>query len=84
MSKPIDLTGQHFGKLTVLSRAENDGHSNACWYCVCDCGNTVTIGSENKTVNDWAQETGLSCSTILSRLKNGWSPEDAVLKPKGR
>lgn len=36
-----DLTGQRFGKLTVLERAPNIGCSTA-WKCLCDCGN-VTV-----------------------------------------
>lgn len=33
-----DLTGQVFGRLTVLDRAENDKHGQARWRCRCDCG----------------------------------------------
>lgn len=33
-----DLTGQRFGKLTVLSRAPNQ-NSRVYWKCRCDCGN---------------------------------------------
>jgi len=35
--KKLDLTGQRFGKLTVLSPAENLG-SKTAWHCQCDCG----------------------------------------------
>lgn len=36
----IDLTGQRFGKLTVLQPADNvDGRT--AWLCRCDCGNQV-------------------------------------------
>lgn len=44
MSKVIDLTGQRFGRLTVIRKAESRG-SNAWWECVCDCGNTHTVRS---------------------------------------
>lgn len=40
----IDLTGQRFGRLTVIRRGENKGVKLA-WECVCDCGNTKTIES---------------------------------------
>lgn len=45
---PRDLTGESFGKLTVVSRAE---HTNArhepFWHCDCECGGkTVTNGSD--------------------------------------
>ena len=33
----IDLTGQRYGKLTVLVPAENVG-SRTAWLCRCDCG----------------------------------------------
>lgn len=35
-----DLTGQRFGRLTVLERAENGSHGRTRWMCQCDCGNT--------------------------------------------
>ena len=42
-----DLTGLHFGRLTVLERVENDKHRKARWLCVCDCGEkTVVVGSD--------------------------------------
>jgi hypothetical protein len=40
MGKVIDITGQKFGKLTVVSltdKKKNDGC--AIWLCRCDCGN---------------------------------------------
>ena len=41
MSKLIDLTGERFGKLTVV----NLHHSNgvAYWLCKCDCGNESVV-----------------------------------------
>lgn len=43
MGKFIDLTGQKFGRLTILSRAENDKYGNARWNCLCDCGCSKTV-----------------------------------------
>lgn len=49
--KLVDLTGQRFGRLTVLSRAENVGKQTA-WLCRCDCGNEKIVLSCNlKTGN---------------------------------
>lgn len=31
------------GKLTVISRAENDSKGRARWLCQCECGNTTTV-----------------------------------------
>ncbi len=43
MSFAKDLTGQRFGKLVVVKRAQNDKHSKACWHCVCSCGKEVVV-----------------------------------------
>lgn len=41
--RKLDLTGQRYGKLTVLGPAENVGGRTA-WRCLCDCGReTVTV-----------------------------------------
>jgi hypothetical protein len=39
----IDLSGQKFERLTVISRAENNEDGRAYWNCICDCGVHVTI-----------------------------------------
>lgn len=46
MSKVIDLTGQRFGYLTVIGRAEdNTKDGKAQWICKCDCGKeSIAIG----------------------------------------
>lgn len=41
MSKLIDLTGQRFGRLVVLGRAENSRSGQAMWKCKCDCGQEI-------------------------------------------
>ena len=40
--KKLDLTGQRFGKLTVLAPAENVGNRTA-WLCRCDCGSRTVV-----------------------------------------
>ena len=42
MRKKLDLTGQQFGKITVLRPAENIGTKTA-WVCRCDCGREVIV-----------------------------------------
>lgn len=41
-----DLTGERFGKLIVISRAENKS-SKTRWLCECDCGNRKIINSSD-------------------------------------
>lgn len=38
-----DLTGQVFGELTVLERAENSKAGKARWLCRCSCSGTKTV-----------------------------------------
>ena len=42
MGKFIDLTGQIFGKLTVIERVENRG-KQTMWRCQCTCGTKVVV-----------------------------------------
>lgn len=43
MTKLIDLTGQKFGKLTVIKRAENNKDGRSMWFCKCDCGKECIV-----------------------------------------
>ena len=43
MSRLNDLTGQRFGRLTVLERGPNNNRNRATWKCRCDCGTAKTI-----------------------------------------
>jgi len=47
MAKLIDIMGQKFGRLTVISRAENGKTGQPRWNCKCDCGGkTITLGGD--------------------------------------
>ena len=35
---------------------------------------------ERKTIAEWARTTGIKCTTISKRLRDGWSVEDALTK----
>lgn len=56
----MDLTGQRFGRLTVVERAEDyvspKGYKASRWLCCCDCGNKVVVRKSDLT----SQRT-LSC-----------------------
>jgi len=40
-----DLSGQRFGKLTVLHRLDEKIGSSYAWLCQCDCGNTLKVST---------------------------------------
>ena len=41
ISKLIDLTGQKFGRLTVIRKDKTQQRTK--WWCKCDCGNPKEI-----------------------------------------
>jgi len=46
MPSKIDLTGQRFGRLTVLHREPNKGRK-VTWLCRCDCGASRVVTADN-------------------------------------
>lgn len=60
-----DLTGQKFGKLTVLKETSNRAaNGTICWLCQCDCGNQIEVSSGRLLKNN---VTHCGCETILSK-----------------
>ena len=43
MGKPIDLTGQKFGKLVALHPTEKRFKRSVVWVCKCECGNEKEV-----------------------------------------
>ena len=46
-NKANDLTGQKFGRLTVLERDYSRKGKNSYWICQCDCGNITSVSRCN-------------------------------------
>ena len=47
MGKVVDLTGQRFGRLTVIRRSGTGKNRQSQWFCKCDCGADVFALSHN-------------------------------------
>lgn len=47
----IDLSGQRFGRLTVIKRVGTKGGS-ALWLCQCDCGGTTKVNARSLNSNN--------------------------------
>jgi hypothetical protein len=43
----IDLTGQRFGRLVAIERAENHKRGDVQWRCRCDCGDESIVLTRN-------------------------------------
>ena len=81
MSSIINLTGKHFGKLTVIKRVNNIG-KRVTWHCQCDCGKIRNVMSTNlicgKTSscgcirNAKTKETNTKHGLKNTRLYNIW------------
>lgn len=47
MGSFIDLTGQKFGRLTVIERDKSKNNCAVFWLCRCDCGNITSVNGGN-------------------------------------
>ncbi|MDO4307225.1 MAG: AP2 domain-containing protein [Eubacteriales bacterium] len=47
MGRCIDLTGERFGRLTVLSKYGTTKDRQIVWLCKCDCGREIIVKSGN-------------------------------------
>ena len=39
----IDITGERFGRLVALRPVDKKDNAGVRWFCICDCGATVTV-----------------------------------------
>ena len=47
MPKYIDLTGQQFGRFTVIKKVSNPNNRDAMWECQCECGTIKNVLGKN-------------------------------------
>lgn len=50
MNNLKDLTGQKFGKLTVIKKIGTDKRYNTLWLCKCECGNDKIVARDKLVV----------------------------------
>lgn len=95
----IDMTGQTFGKLTVVERAGKTIRDNALWLCQCECGkstvamgtslrrgDTVSCGCDNITQMSRARKVlmeDMSVDGVQLPLLNKKVRSDSATKHKG-
>jgi hypothetical protein len=68
-----DITGQRFGRLTVIQPAGRNVSGNVLWMCRCECGSNpkiVNSGNLGRSVN--------SCGCLRSELQSAFMRENAA------
>lgn len=73
MSKVYELTGQRFGRLTVLQKSETKKRSQLVWLCKCDCGQQASVES-------WSLRKGLTRSCGCLSLEARSKPRPSIRK----
>lgn len=64
-----DLTGQRFGKLTVIRYVKSDKNRASIWLCKCNCGNTKEVLGESLTTGNTISCGCISREKILKESK---------------
>lgn len=68
MGAPLNLIGEHFGRLTVLEKAPNriynNGDSRRAWLCSCSCGKQVIATTMDLRCGDTK-----SCGCLLNETR---------------
>ena len=74
-----DLTGQKFGRLTVIKRVENRSNG-VCWLCECECGNTKIVrGNDFKSGNTFScgcYHREMASERMTEQVKKLWESEE--------
>ncbi len=70
MAKVKDITGQHFGSLTVKARAPGmSPQGQAIWVCSCACGNETIVRGYSLRHGD-TKSCGCRALRNLRKLRN--------------
>ena len=78
MGKFIDLTGQRFGRLTVVERAKNTKSKKVRWICQCKCGNVVVVLGDSLRTGK-SKSCGCLQKEIAAMIKTKYPDKDERL-----
>lgn len=79
MAKVKELTGQKFGKLTVIKRVGNDKFGLPLWECECECGSIAIVSGQRlregrtKSCGCFKKEAITKHGMTNTRLHRIWS-----------
>ena len=69
-----DITGQTFGRLTVVRRAPNRGH-HTMWECQCECGGTTVVSASDMKRDGAKAVRSCGCAQYVRTHGLSHSPE---------
>ena len=72
MTKLVDLTGQKYGRLTVIRRSEKRHLAGALWECSCECGG-ASVSNSLKLRTGHTQSCGCMKVEAVPNLRHGYS-----------
>ena len=80
MGKRIDLTGQRFGRLTVIKECGRDKGRSVLWLCKCECGNEKVVDGRSlrggRTTSCGCYKKEKSSDKMKEILKEMWQDEE--------
>jgi len=79
MGKLVDLTGQKFGRLTVIRKSAIIKASGALWECKCDCGGS-SVANSLKLRTGLAVSCGCKKAEGQANFKHGYSKTSSTYK----
>lgn len=83
----VNITGQHFGRLTVITYHGRDAQAIHCWKCLCDCGKEIIVrgislrSGHSKSCGCLSAETARAQMTTHGKWRSGaYSSWDCMLQ----
>lgn len=77
MGRAIDLSGERFGRLTVLQKAKSR-NGQARWICKCDCGKLISVFGHSLRSGNTKSCGCLQRDIARNRLERPWTQEKSA------
>jgi len=74
MAVLIDISGQRFGRLTVIKYVGRNKHRDSLWSCRCECGTHTTVGKQALRSGNTTSCGCAKTDSLRLRAKHNKSP----------
>ncbi len=76
----VRLHGRSYPAVVVLGQ----GKEGKLTYTKTEFAHGITYNGETLTLSEWARRVGIKHGALFSRLRNGWTVEEALTTPVGQ